>query len=39
MFSAKPTADIPFGGDAGILVFDTTLSVTSDIVDGTDVTP
>lgn len=38
-FTAKPTADIPFGGDAGILTFDTTLSVTSDIADGVVTVP
>ena len=34
-FTAKPVADVPFGGDAGAaLTFDTTLDVVSDIVDG-----
>jgi hypothetical protein len=34
-FSAKPIADVPFGGDAGAaLTFETSLSVSSDIVDG-----
>ena len=34
-FSAKPVADVPFGGDAGTaLTFDTTLDVVSAITDG-----
>lgn len=35
-FDAKPTADVPFGGDAGAaLTFTATLDVVGDITDGT----
>jgi hypothetical protein len=34
-FDAKPTADVPFGGDSGAaLTFDATLDVVSPVVDG-----
>lgn len=35
-FDAKPTADVPFGGDAGAaLTFTSTLDVVGDVTDGT----
>jgi hypothetical protein len=34
-FTAKPTADLPFGSAPGVQTFETTLSVVGDVTDGT----